>query len=307
MTHNQAINGPTDRASVDDEGIQQVGRFHVLADNPGKRRTEIIYLVWFVIALPTQLLVMMNLSYDRPNDPLLLGQAVPVALGTLILPLVFRAREDRGRALPELYGFRMAVFLVIWASLGGFIGTDPWYEVLHGHFAFNTDLNPNGVPLFMLANTITIFSLYSVILGVAYRVIVQLLDRSGTVLSRDSVTRHVILCIVLAPLMPLAETFAYTSSNYCFDNSAGMWGLNVLVYGAWHFAALLFYPRWDEEPGQRTSLGTTIVSGFATLGIIMVLMAITKTFIAPHFVDVQHGVRQINDWSTENCLGPRPQ
>jgi len=40
-----------------------------------------------------------------------------------------------------------------------------WYEVLHGHFAFNTELNPNGVPLFMLPMTISVFGCYTVILA----------------------------------------------------------------------------------------------------------------------------------------------
>ena len=48
------------------------------------------------------------------------------------------------------------------------------------------------------------------------------------------------------------------------------------------------------------------VSAFAALGILMVLTATTKKFIAPHFVDVQHGLRQLNDWSAHNCLGPKP-
>jgi hypothetical protein len=220
--------------------------------------------------------------------------------------LVFRVAEDKGRALSELYGFRMGMFLTVWAVLGGFIGTDPWYEVLHGHFAFNTALNPNGVPLFMLPMTISVFGFYSVILGTLYRVLTQLLDRTNTVLAQDTWWRHGILCAVLAVPMPLGETFAYSGSNYCFDNGVGMWGLNVLIYGSWHFAALLFYTRFDARPDERTPAKTVVLSAFAALGILMVSMAITKTFIAPHFVQVQHGVRQLNDWSSNNCLGPKP-
>jgi hypothetical protein len=190
--------------------------------------------------------------------------------------------------------------------LGGFIGTDPWYEVLHGHFAFNTQLNPNGVPLFMLPMTISVFGCYSVILGTLYRVITQLLDRTHSVLAHDTWLRHGVLCAILAVPMPLGETFAYSGSNYCFDNGVGMWGLNVLIYGSWHFSALLFYTRFDTLPGERTPLKTVAVSAFATLGILMVLTATISNFVAPHFVDVQHGLRQINDWSAHNCLGPKP-
>jgi len=282
------------------------GKFHWLSANPGKRRTEIIYLVWFLATIPLQKFTMAHLSYDKPNDAILLTQAVVMALGTLILPLVLRAREDRGLPLRELYGFRMGVFLFIWAVIGGFIGTDPWYEVLHGHFAFNTVLNPNRVPLFMLPMTVAVFGLYTVVLGTAYRIITQLLDRTHSVLSRDTLARHVVLCLALAGPMPLAETFAYTGSNYCFDNGVGMWGLNVLIYGSWHFAALLFYTRWDTRPGQRDGLRAAILAGFATIGILMTLTTSVETFVAPHFIKVDHGLVQINDWSSNNCLGPKP-
>jgi len=280
--------------------------WHWLSLNPGKRRTEIIYVVWFLVSVPVQGLVVMNLDLARPTDIPLLAQALVMGIGTLLWPLIFRVKEDKGRSLPDLYGFRMGLFLAIWAVLGGFIGTDPWYEVLHGHFAFNTELNPNGVPLFMLPMTISVFSFYSVILGTLYRVLAQLLNRTSTALALDTWWRHTALCAVLAVPMPLAETFAYSGSNYCFDNGVGMWGLNVLIYGAWHFSALLFYTRFDALPGQRTPFKTVALSAFAALGILMVLMAVTKTFIAPHFVDVQHGVRQLNDWSIDNCLGLKP-
>ena len=285
---------------------EAAGKWHWLALNPGKRRTEIIYVIWFLLTVPIQGVVTAHLSYDTPNDFALLTQSLVMGLGTLVWPVVFRAADEKGRPLRDLYGFRMGIFLLIWAVLGGFTGTDPWYEVLHGHFAFNTALNPNGVPLFMLPMTVSVFALYSVILGTLYRVLTQLLNRTHSVLSKDTWLRHGVLCAVLAVPMPLAETFAYAGPNYCFDNGVGMWGLNVLIYGAWHFSALLYYTKFDTQAGERTPLRAVAVSAFAAVGILMVLMAITKTFIAPHFVDVQHGARHINDWSVDNCLGPKP-
>lgn len=281
--------------------------FHLLARDPGKRRTEIVYAIWFPATLPLQAFVTHHLSFDEPNDFALVSQGLLMGLGALLLPVLFRAPSDRGRPLHELYAVRMGAFLTIWAVLGGFIGTDPWYEVMSGHFAFNTDLNPNGVPLFMLPMTIAVFGFYSVILGTLYRVAVQLLDRTGVPALRESVIRHGLLCAVLAVLMPLVETLAYTSPNYCFDHDSGQWGLNVLIYGSWHFAALLFYTRFDVEGYDRPSLKSTLTAAFATLGILMCLMAVTKTFIAPQFVEVQHGVRNLNDWSPDNCLGEKPE
>jgi hypothetical protein len=287
-------------------GAKAKAKFHWLADNAGKRRTEIIYFVWFLLTIPLQKLVTMHLSYDKPNDAILLAQSVVMALGTIVLPVVFRAREDRGRPLRELFGFRMGLFIFIWGFIGGFIATDPWYEVLHGHFGYNTVINPNGVPLFLLFMTIAVFGFYVPVLGMLYRIITQLLDRTPTVLARDTWIRHAVICLLLAAVIPLAETSAYSGANYCFDAKVGAGLLNVLIYGSWHFASLLFYTRWDTKPGQRTPLSTTIVSAFATIGILMTLTTTITNYIAPHFINVEHGLRQINDWSPTNCLGPKP-
>jgi hypothetical protein len=287
-------------------GAKAKAKFHWLADNAGRRRTEIIYFVWFLATIPLQALVTAHLSYDHPNDVILLAQSIVMALGTMVLPVVFRAREDRGRPLRELFGFRMGLFIFIWGFIGGFIGTDPWYEVLHGHFGYNTVINPNGVPLFLLFMTIAVFGFYVPVLSTLYRIISQLLDRTRTVLARDSMVRHVVLCLLLAAVIPLAETSAYAGANYCFDAKVGAGILNVFIYGSWHFPALLFYTRFDTKPGQRTPFGTTMVAAFATVGLMMTLMATVTNYVAPHFITVDHGLRQVNDWSPHNCLGPKP-
>lgn len=279
---------------------------HLLASNSGKRRTEQIYLIWFLATAPVQLLVTNHLSYTHSNDRILIPMAVFMGLGTLILPVVFRAESDKGRKLGELYAVRMGAFLAVWAMIGGFVGTDPWYEVLKGHFAFNTTFNPNGVPFFMLPMTIAVFGAYSVILGTLYRVIVQLAERAGGVAARDSWVRHGAIIVLLAPLMPLVETSVYASDNYCFDPGPGKWWLNLLIYGSWHFAALLFYPRFDRTEGERTPWNDVVVRAFATVGVIVFMMAMTKSAIAPHFTEVGHGDRFVNDWSADNCLGVKP-
>jgi hypothetical protein len=48
------------------------------------------------------------------------------------------------------------------------------------------------------------------------------------------------------------------------------------------------------------------LKGFATVGMIMLMMALVTDGIAPYFTKVQHGARFVDDWSVNNCLGPRP-
>jgi hypothetical protein len=121
----------------------------------------------------------------------------------------------------------------------------------------------------------------------------------------DAIVRVAII-VPLAVLMPLVETFGYTGANYCFDNVTGKWFLNVFIYGAWHFSGLLFYTGFDETPGVRMPWRTYVVRGFATVALILLLTRLLTDYFAPHFTEVHRGARYLNDWSADNCLGPKP-
>ncbi len=144
----------------------------VLSPNPGKRAAEKWYFCWFLITVPFQLVIVQVLSYapGTSNDAILVPQGVIMGAGAWFGSLLFRAKEDKDKPFYQVYGFKLGCFLAVWAIVGGYLGTGPWYEVLHGHFAFNTRLNPNGVPLFFLPMTIAVFGFYTVVLGAMYRV-----------------------------------------------------------------------------------------------------------------------------------------
>ncbi len=278
-----------------------------LSPNPGKRAAEKWYFCWFLITLPFQKIITSMLSFDvgTSNDALLVTQGVIMGVGAWGGSVIFRAKEDKGKPFYEVYGFKLGCFLFVWAVIGGYLGTDPWYEVLHGHFAFNTDLNPNGVPLFMLPMTIAVFGFYTVILGALYRMAWRRIERPN--MGRFSEwSRRTALILPLAVLMPLIETVGYTSDSYCFDDKTGMWWFNILIYGSWQASALIFYPRFDEKPGEDQPVGRFVVTGFAVVAVVMFSMQIVTEFVAPHFTDVHEGARYVNDWSSDNCLGPRP-
>lgn len=280
--------------------------FTILSSNPGKRAAERYYFVFFLISLPIQAWFNRKLSYSQPNDLLLGTQGILIGAGAWFGSLVFRAAEDRGKPFYEVYGFKLGCFLSIWAMVGGYLGTDPWYEVLHGHFAFNTEWNPNGVPFFMLPLTIAVFGAYTALLGSLFRMVWWIYEKVRIAALPDFLVK-VIVILPLAALMPLVETKYYMSPNYCFDDPTGQWFLNVFIYGSWQFAALLFYTAFDETPGDRQPWPSYFVRGFATVGIVLFLMQLITDGMAPHFTEVHRGVRNINDWSADNCLGPRPK
>lgn len=282
-------------------------RFSFLSTNPGKRAAEKWYFFFFLLTIPLQVVVNKALlSYTHPNDLILISKGLFMGIGAWAGSLLFRAREDKGKPFYDVYGFKLGCFLFVWAMIGGYLGTDPWYEVLHGHFAFNTEFNPNGVPFFMLPMTIAVFGAYVTVLGVLFRIIWRLYEPVRVRVVPNVIARGLIF-LPLAALMPLVETFFYTSPNYCFDNPTGQWFLNVLIYGSWHYAALWFFVDFDETPGQSQPWPSYVVKGFATVGILLFLMQVVSEWVAPHFTEVAHGARFINDWSVDNCLGPRPE
>jgi hypothetical protein len=290
------------------------GRFRrleegLLSPNAGKRAAEKYYFCFFLVSLPVQAVITSHLSFAKGsyNDPVLLTMGILLGGGAWFGSLLFRARADRGRAFYEVYGFKLGCFLAVWAMVGGYLGTAPWYSVLHGHFAFNTQFNPNGVPLFFLPMTIAVFGFYTVVLGVLFRVIMRLIMRAHLVDNVPQVIIRVVIAALLSPIVPVLETLFYHSRSYCFDStSAGMWFLNILVYGIWQFSALLFYPQFDEDPGDNQPVSRFFLSGFAVVGILLFGNELVTEFIAPHFTHVATGAVNVNDWSSNNCLGPRP-
>jgi len=291
-------------AAQGQSGLQK-GRFNLLSNNPGKRAAEKFYFFFFLASLPFQIWTTTKLSYSQPNDLLLVTQGLILGIGVWGGATFFRAAEDRTKPFYEVYGFKLGCFLFVWAVIGGYLGTDPWYEVLHGHFAFNTELNPNGVPLFMLPMTIAVFGAYATILGALFRIMWWMYQKAGLTVVPSWVAKLIIF-IPLAALMPLLETLGYTSPNYCFDNHVGQWFLNVFVYGSWHLAALPFYTSLDEQPGANQKCSSFVIKGFATVGILMLLMQLITEYMAPNFTEVHRGARNINDWGADNCLGPKP-
>jgi hypothetical protein len=286
------------------ESAQLPRRFTILSPNPGKRVAEIWYLVWFLMTLPYQAWVSSGLSYTQSNDPSLITQGMVMGIGAWAGATFIRAKEDRNKPFYEVYGFKLGVFLFCWAMIGGYLGTDPWYEVLHGHFAFNTDINPNGVPFFMLPMTIAVFGLYCTILGVIFRV-VWFGWKTLSAPIPDWIAKLAIF-LPLAALMPLLETYAATSPNYCFDNAVGQWFLNVFVYGSWHFSALWFFTQFDEQAGENQPVLGYWIRGLAVVALTLFLMQLITDYMAPNFTEVTRGVRYVNDWSPDNCLGPKP-
>jgi hypothetical protein len=281
------------------------GRFTLLSSNPGKRVAEIWYLAAFAISMPFQGWVQSMATYAGPNDHLLIPMSIVMAIFSWGGATVIRAKEDRGKPFWEVYGFKLGVFLFCWAVIGGYLGTDPWYEVLHGHFAFGTEVNPNGVPFYMLPMTISVFGAYCTVLGVLFRIVWYGWKKLSIAIP-DFFPKLVIF-LPLAAILPVLETLGYRGEKYCFDNDVGEWFLNVFIYGSWHFSALWFFTAFDERPGVNMVWKKYWVSGMAVVGLTLLLMQLITDYMAPNYTEVQRGVRNLNDWSVDNCLGAMPK
>jgi hypothetical protein len=255
--------------------------------------------------MPVDAYVNSRLSYVHYNDLLLDMNGLVMGGGAWLCASLFRAAEDRNKPFYDIYGFKFGCFLFIWAAIGGYLGTEPWYSVLHGHFAFNTEFNPNNVPFFMLPMTIAVFGAYATFLGAIFRICWWGYERIRIAAIPDFIVK-LILILPITAIMPILETKYSAGANYCFDDKTGEWGLNIFVYGAWFLAALPFFTSFDEEPGINQPWLSYVIKGFAVVGILLLLNQLFSDVVAPHFTTVHPGAVSINDWSVNNCLGAKP-
>jgi hypothetical protein len=291
-------------ASVSAGGERE--RFRLLSSNPGKRAAERWYLIAFLLCTPLMMFIFSHsLSYTHSNDLVLSSMGLTMAVVSWGGSVIFRAAADRGKPFYEVYGFKFGCFLFCWAFIGGYLGTNPWYDVLRGHFAFNTTFNPNGVPFFMLPTTIANFGAYATILGVLYRLVWRGYKALRLPAVADILARAIVF-VPLAMVMPFVETYFGTSRNYCFDNKVGEWFLNPMIYGAWFYAAFWFFLDFDETPAVRQPWREYVLKGLATVALVMLIMQLETDFVVPHITTVLHGAVFINDWSVNNCLGAKP-
>ncbi len=272
----------------------------LLSANPAKRAVE-RYWLWYtpVWGIAGGVVMVSGLAESWGDAPLMwLG--VGLALGAVLPPLLLPDPEERTRPLCERTAFKFAVSVVGFAFLMNYFCTPYFFDVLHMHYGFDTQLNIQNNPIFLYFMTVAYFATYSVLLSAGYRLSARALAgarRSAVLLATGLVP------FAVAALETALNANPFMKSLFCYDDMTFMMWFGTLSYGACFLFAMPVWVSIDEQPGAPTSLGQVVVRVAAAMMGIVITFEVLRHGVAPHFTEVVPGATGLRDFAT-SCLEP---
>lgn len=216
-----------------------------LAENPGKRWTELFFLayspVW--IAWCLGLLVPLKL-YDRLGEWGYMYIGLAAALPCVVLPPLLECRADRGKPLSQRYWVKANVWIAIFSFVGNYFWTHYFYELLGAAYTFPAH-RLNEVPITLYFMTHAYFCFYHTLSNLAIRRIRAALQLRGGVAQAAGEAAVVFL---LAYATAYGETLTIAHfPYYTFKDKSKMYTVGSLFYAIYFFVSFPVFFRMDED------------------------------------------------------------
>jgi cycloeucalenol cycloisomerase len=273
-----------------------------MSENPGKRIVERFFLFYAPVWVSAAAAAALTGAAARWGDLELMIFGTALWLPVLLVPIFWRAPQDRKKPFWKLFGFKIHAWLFFLALSGNYV-TFYFYEVLHMHYGFRTSLNVNNVPLFITFLTVAYFSTYYVLLNTGYRFLRSVLPARSPSWARSLMVVPVSLAVALLETATHANPFM--RSVFCYDDLPFMLSFGTVMYGAWFIIAVPFWFPIDENPGDDTPWGYVLLSFLAAFTLILACSELFKQVIAPYFTAVVDGAPGLRDYAG-SCLAPPP-
>ena len=271
----------------------------ILSRNPGKRAAERFYLAYSLVWAALSAVVMLSGAAATWGDIPFMIYGVGLWLPVLLVPLIWRAPEDKTKRFWQLYAFKMHACLFLLAFFGSYI-TFYFYQVLHMHYGFATTWNIHNVPFFLYFLTVAYFSTYYVLLFCGYRWLRSLVPARAPALVRG------LMVVPVALAVAFLETLTHATSPmkrlFCYDDVPFMLSFGTVMYSTWFAITVLLWFPIDEEPGQDTPWRRIIINTLASFTLILAVSELFKWVIAPHFTTVMVNAPGLRDFAS-SCLG----
>ncbi len=273
-------------------------RIEFFSPNPSKRAVERYWLwytpVWGALAGG----VMLSGWAEEWGDGPLLAQGVLLALGAVLGPHWFCAPEDRGRPLRELSSVKLSLSVVGFAFLMNYFCTPFFFDVLHMHYGFQTQLNIQNVPLFLYFMTVAYFATYAALVMIGYRVVRSALaGRSRWLVGLGAA----LVPFVVAGFETAMNANPFMSRLFCYDDMGFMMWFGTLCYGTCFVFCLPVWMSIDELPGRVTAYTQLAVGVLAAMMMIVISFELYRHLLAPHVTTVIPGANGLRDVAT-SCL-----
>ncbi|KAL6759528.1 cyclopropyl isomerase-like protein [Haematococcus lacustris] len=243
-----------------------------LAINPGKRWTEVFFLLyspfWIVWALciivPFQL-------YEHAGDwgYMLIGTAA--AAPCVILPVLLQSKEDAEKAWHQRYWVKANVWIAIFSFIGNYFWTHYFYVLLGASYTFKS-FRLNDVPICLYLMTHAYFCFYHALANVCIRRVGHLFAGSH---SAVKTLAKAALVLGLSYATAYGETLTIAHfPYYTFVDHAAMYRTGSLFYALYFCVSFPMFFRIDEAVGagsQRWSLAACVWDSLAA-GMLVTLL-----------------------------------
>jgi hypothetical protein len=279
------------------------GLGRLLSAHPGTRVTERYWLWYTPVWGGVMGAVMLSGAGDRWGDVELITMAVVLAAGALIGPVLLRPPSERGRPMHRSAAFKLGLSVTGFAFLLNYSQTPFFYDVLHMHYGFRTDVTIRNNPVALYILTIPYFATYAALCLVAYRCMRGALRRAPRAVRYLGVA-----------LTPFGVAFLETALNanpftrrlFCYDDMKLALWFGTFAYGTAFCLALPVWLYVDERPGANVRVFDVLVVVAAAMYVDSVLLDVYRFHLAPHFTTVVEGAVGLRDYAGSCLALPAP-
>ncbi|GEM_PF-1688182 len=277
-----------------------------LSRNPSKRITELYWLAYTPVWGGVSAVVMLGGFAERWGDWECMVYGLVLALGAVLGPTLLRPREEQRRAIVRTTGFKMSLSVAGLAFGLNYTQTPFFWDVLHMHYGFNTQINIANNPVFLYFVSVAYFSTYAALCCISFRMLRRALVGRSRLLMGSA---YVVAPMLMAFLETALNANPSIARLFCYDDLTFMMWFGSLAYGA---AFVFVLPLWmaiDETHEDPTSPQTSPF--FILIGLCAVLYAdlitldLLRYHVAPHFTVVEQDAVGLRDFDG-SCLETNP-
>ena len=135
------------------------------AAHPGKRAVERAWLLYTPVWAAVAGAVMLGGFAEAWGDVELMIFGVVLAAGAMVGPHWLAPESERAKPFIERVSTKMVLSVVAFSFFLNYSQTPFFYDVLHMHYGFDTQLNIRNNPFFLYLVTVAYFSTYCILLN----------------------------------------------------------------------------------------------------------------------------------------------
>lgn len=268
----------------------------LLAEHPGKRAVERYWLIYTPIWGAISAVVMMGGFAETWGDVPCFVYGLVLMLGAVVPPVLLRPESERGRPFLQTTSVKMALSVVGLAFALNYSQTPYFYDVLHMHYGFQTELNIQNNPVFLYMVSVAYFSTYQTLCCMAFRAL-----RARTLGSPIAWSAWLIAPMAMAFLETALNANPFIATLFCYDDLGLMLGFGTLSYGAAFVFALPMWMSIDEHKGDDVAARHVLIWLGAAMYADVLTLDLLRYHVAPHLTHVVPHANGLRDVAT-SCL-----